>query len=296
LNNYRLLLLIFICSLLLFNSQTMVSAETQLSLEYQQKTSGQADLALGLDCSLFRCLELQSAYGFKDQNLSLGLVYQTKPKGAFNPYLGLGMEDLLNKTEKPWGEKTTLIVGVELKLDSFLPGVSLGLETKVIPAQLGKTDEPRLAPSLGLSVNYRLPKLSFPIGRPTNASEAEVQLLAKLVMAEAGDEPYEGQVAVAAVVLNRVKDPGFPKTIKDVIYDPGQFHTAAKLNTLTPSEAALRAAKAALAGNDPSNGACYFYNPKTSSTTGRDYFDNAFNTGKMKITAKIANHVFVKEN
>ncbi len=290
-HKYRLWLLILYCMLLLLGSQTIAAAETQLSLEYQQKTSGQSDLALGLDFSLFHYFELQSAYGFKDEDLSLALVYQTKPTGLFAPYLGLGVADLLNKTEKPFGEKTAFIVGVELKLDSFFPGASLGLETKVIPAQLGKTDEPRLAPSLGFSFNYRLPALSSPIG----ASNAEVRLLAQLIMAEAGDEPYEGQIAVAAVVLNRVKSENFPNTIKSVIYEPGQFHTANKLKRINPSETALRAANDALRGKDPSNGACYFYNPKTSSASGSNYFANAINSGKMKVSARIGNHVFVKE-
>jgi N-acetylmuramoyl-L-alanine amidase len=86
--------------------------------------------------------------------------------------------------------------------------------------------------------------------------------LAHLVQAEAGNQPFLGMVAVAAVVLNRVKAPGFPKTVSGVIFQPGQFESVANgTYWLPPSAEAYQAAQEALDGVDPTDGALYFYNP-----------------------------------
>ena len=103
-------------------------------------------------------------------------------------------------------------------------------------------------------------------GSGPKALQEELELLARIIYAEARGESFEGQVAVGAVVLNRVEHPAFPKTIKEVIYQPGQF-TAVKDRQieLTPNETAYRAAQAALEGYDPSDGAIFYYNPKTAT-------------------------------
>lgn len=91
----------------------------------------------------------------------------------------------------------------------------------------------------------------------------DIELLARIIHAEARGESFEGQVAVGAVVLNRVRHPSFPKTIKEVIYQPGQFTAVSdKQILLEPNEKAYLAAQAALEGQDPSNGAIFYYNPK----------------------------------
>lgn len=95
-------------------------------------------------------------------------------------------------------------------------------------------------------------------------SPADVDLLARLITAEADGEPYEGKVGVGAVVLNRVATPGFPKTIRDVIYQHGngiyQFEPVQNgwINRPASSDS-LKAAKEALGGADPTNGATYFF-------------------------------------
>lgn len=95
-------------------------------------------------------------------------------------------------------------------------------------------------------------------------SAADVDLLARLITAEADGEPYEGKVAVGAVVLNRVEAPGFPKTIREVIYQYAngiyQFEPVQNgwINRPASSDS-IRAAKEALAGADPTNGALYFF-------------------------------------
>ena len=95
----------------------------------------------------------------------------------------------------------------------------------------------------------------------------DLYLLAKLVHSEARGEVYAGQVAVAAVVLNRVKDSRFPNTIAGVIYQPWAF-TAINDGqfALEPNQTAYQAAKDAMNGWDPTYGAVYYYNPKTATS------------------------------
>lgn len=106
--------------------------------------------------------------------------------------------------------------------------------------------------------------LWIPAGTAPTAFPAtpwEKDLLARLVSAEAAGEPYLGQVAVAAVVLNRVRNPLFPDTIAGVIYQPYQFEPVLNGTIGQPATAsAWRAAVAALNGADPTGGALYFYN------------------------------------
>ena len=95
------------------------------------------------------------------------------------------------------------------------------------------------------------------------ASQANsVDLLARVISAEARGEPYSGQVAVGAVILNRVEHPSFPDTLSGVIYQPGAFTaiTDGQFNEAV-AESAYRAARDALNGTDPSGGAIYYYNP-----------------------------------
>lgn len=97
-------------------------------------------------------------------------------------------------------------------------------------------------------------------------NESETYLLGRLVHGEARGEPYVGKVAVAAVVLNRVKSASFPNTIAGVVYQSGAFDAVAdgQIN-LTPDEDSLRAARDALAGWDPTGGCLYYYNPVTAT-------------------------------
>lgn len=105
------------------------------------------------------------------------------------------------------------------------------------------------------------PAPTAPLKAVTAAANALVEL-AHLVQAEAGDQPFLGMVAVAAVVLNRVRAPGFPKTVAGVIFQPGQFDSVSNgTYWQSPSPAAYRAAQAALDGEDPTDGALYYYNP-----------------------------------
>jgi len=88
-------------------------------------------------------------------------------------------------------------------------------------------------------------------------------LLARLVSAEAEGEPYQGMVAVAAVMLNRVKDSKFPNTTSGVIFQPGAFESVSNglIWQRSPSNQAVSAARDALNGYDPTYGCLFFWNP-----------------------------------
>ena len=100
------------------------------------------------------------------------------------------------------------------------------------------------------------------------ASSNEKQLLARAVNGEARGEPYEGQVAVAAVILNRVRHSSFPNTISGVIYQPGAFTAVSDGQINVPideNSTVYKACNDALNGWDPSGGAIYYFNPDTAT-------------------------------
>lgn len=96
--------------------------------------------------------------------------------------------------------------------------------------------------------------------------DSEIELLAKVISAEARGESYEGQVAVGAVILNRVVHPSFPNTLSGVIYQKGAFSCVNDSNWYAPvADSAKRAAIDAMNGWDPSGGAVYYFNPKKTN-------------------------------
>lgn len=117
-------------------------------------------------------------------------------------------------------------------------------------------------------------------------TQSDITLLAKLIAAEARGESYKGQVAVGAVVLNRVEHSSFPDSIAGVIYQKGAFSCVNDSNwNVAPNETSLKAARDCINGWDPSGGAIYYYNPKKTS--------NSFMFSRPVITV-IGNHRFCK--
>lgn len=117
-------------------------------------------------------------------------------------------------------------------------------------------------------------------------SESDIKLLSKLIAAEARGESYTGQVAVGAVVLNRVAHPSFPDTIAGVIYQKGAFSCVNDSNwSVAGNETSLKAARDCVNGWDPSGGAIYYYNPAKTS--------NSFMWSRPVIKT-IGNHKFCK--
>ncbi len=93
-------------------------------------------------------------------------------------------------------------------------------------------------------------------------SESDVQLMATIISAEARGEPYQGQVAVGAVIMNRIAHPSFPNTLSGVIYQQGAFSCLYDGGVNAPvADSAYTAAREAINGSDPTGGAIYYYNP-----------------------------------
>ncbi len=141
----------------------------------------------------------------------------------------------------------------------------------------------------GVAGNKTLEKLGLAKSQQTEANNAgytdsDVYLLAKTIHAEARGESYIGQVAVGAVILNRVKSPEFPNTIAGVVYQPWAFTAVhdGQIN-LEPNEQAIRAAKDALSGWDPSYGCLFYYNPDKATS------EWIFST---QTVTKIGSHIF----
>lgn len=117
----------------------------------------------------------------------------------------------------------------------------------------------RTAEALGISLGGSVSASAY--------NESESYMLARLIHGEARGEPYVGKVAVAAVVLNRVKSAAFPNTIAGVIFQAGAFDAVADGQyNLTPDADSIRAAKDALNGWDPTGGCLYYFNPATATS------------------------------
>ena len=112
-----------------------------------------------------------------------------------------------------------------------------------------------------------LKALGIDAGGAADSNSGDVALLARLISAEARGEPYTGQVAVGAVVLNRMKHPSFPNTMSGVIYQPGAFSCMGDGQFDQPvADSCYQAARDALNGWDPSGGAIYYFNPVTATS------------------------------
>jgi N-acetylmuramoyl-L-alanine amidase len=99
-------------------------------------------------------------------------------------------------------------------------------------------------------------------------SSGDVALLAKVISAEARGEPYAGQVAVGAVILNRIRHPSLPGSVAGVVYEPGAFSCMNDGQINQPvADSAYRAARDAMNGSDPSGGAIYYFNPSTATSS-----------------------------
>lgn len=163
-----------------------------------------------------------------------------------------------------YGSKTRAAVVYFQRKNGLTPDGIVGNKTL---AALGISQKP--AASTGTNSSY---------------NDNDLNLLAHLIYGEARGESYTGQVAVAAVVLNRVKSSSFPNTISGVIYQPYAFTAVidGQIN-YTPNQTAYRAAKDALNGYDPTGGALYYYNPKSATSSW---------IFSRKVTTTIGNHVF----
>ncbi|HWQ41105.1 MAG TPA: spore cortex-lytic enzyme [Desulfosporosinus sp.] len=219
--------------------------------------------------------------------LAIGLIISIALSGI--AYAALG-DRLLGK-----GSKGPEVTELQKKM------AQLGYGVGTIDGKFGSTTEAaikRFQKDHGLRVDglagtQTIKELKRLTAQSTNASGKSVgfknidtNLLARCVNAEARGEPYTGQVAVAAVILNRIADPAFPKTVADIIYQPQAFSSVndGQIN-LPPSASALRAAQEAVSGTDPSGGAVFFFNPAKTK--------NKYIWSRPQIK-QIGNHMFTK--
>ena len=130
--------------------------------------------------------------------------------------------------------------------------------------------------------------LTTTLAENSGSRTSDVQLLARAINGEARGESYEGQVAVGAVILNRVKDPSFPNTIAGVIYQKGAFTAVSdgQINVpISEGSTVYKAAQDALNGWDPTNGCIYYFNPDTATSSW---------IWSKQIVKKIGKHNFCK--
>ena len=137
----------------------------------------------------------------------------------------------------------------------------------------------------GIAGPRTLEKIGLPTGE-TSSYNNDLNLLARIINGEARGESYTGQVAVGAVVLNRVRSSSFPNTISGVIYQPGAFTAVSDGQINKPVvQTCVNAARDAMNGWDPSGGALYYYNPAIATSSW---------IWSRPVGARIGNHVFCK--
>lgn len=155
---------------------------------------------------------------------------------------------------KNWGYYTGAVDGVY--------GAKTVAAVKYFQRKNGLTQDGVVGPATAAKMGVTLSSSGT-----TGYSNSDEYLLARCVYAEARGEPYVGQVAVAAVILNRVRSSSFPNTISGVIYQSGAFTCVAdgQIN-LTPNDSAFKAVRDAMSGWDPTNGCLYYYNPATATS------------------------------
>lgn len=169
------------------------------------------------------------------------------------------------ETDYSWGSRGSTVMEIQRRLKSWgyykgsVDGV-YGYQTYRAVRYFQSKNGLRVD---GVTGPRTLAALGINTGQTLAASGSrDLRLLANAINGEARGEPYIGQVAVGAVILNRTRNPKFPRTVAGVIYQPGAFTavTDGQIN-MSPSDSALRAARDALNGWDPSGGAIYYYNP-----------------------------------
>lgn len=138
-----------------------------------------------------------------------------------------------------------------------------GTATEAALKQYQKSND---LPQTGIADEATLKKMGITIGDIPTATDANVNLLARIISAEGRGESYVGQVAIGAVICNRIEHPSFPDTLQGVIYQNGEFTAIVDGQFNEPiAESAYYAARDALSGWDPTGGCVYYFNPKKTS-------------------------------
>lgn len=185
-------------------------------------------------------------------NIAIISVLQTADAATYQKGSSGSVVTQIQTKLKNWGYYTGSVDGIygsatESAVKGFQKKNGLTVDGKTGPATLR---------ALGIQTNDA-----------SSSTSADVELLARLISAESRGEPYSGQVAVGAVVLNRVKHPSFPNTLSGVVYQSGAFSCIGDGQFYEPiDKTAYQAARDALNGVDPSGGALYYYNPRKATS------------------------------
>lgn len=178
------------------------------------------------------------------------------------------------KVDGDFGEKTkNSVTWFQWKFGMKSDGI-VGAKTKLKLWKATKDWKPTaedLPPAAGGGGGAKAPaegsNAKLPASNNLGFTEKDLTMMANAVYGEARGEPYEGQVAVAAVIINRVKSSEFPNTVTGVIFQPGAFTAVSDGQIwLTPNETAFKAVKDAVSGWDPSDGCLYYFNPETATS------------------------------
>ncbi len=184
-----------------------------------------------------------------------------------------GKETVLLEENTPvisqYGSKGAEVTKIQQRLKNwgYFDGPVTGNYGSLTTEAVKKFQKAHGLPVTGNADTKTLEKIGLPTGTSSSSSgSSDYHLLARIISAEARGEPYVGQVAVGAVVLNRVEHPSFPDSVSGVVYQPGAFTaiTDGQINEAI-TESAYRAAREALNGSDPTGGAIYYYNPSKTS-------------------------------
>lgn len=162
-----------------------------------------------------------------------------------------------------FGLKSDGIVGAKTKLKLWNATKNWKPTAEELPG--GTSGNNASAGTAGSSGSSGTAKL--PASNDLGLTDKDMKMMANAVYGESRGEPYEGQVAVAAVILNRVRSSQFPNTATGVIFQPGAFTAVADGQIwLTPNDSALKAVKDAVSGWDPTDGCLYYFNPETATS------------------------------
>lgn len=182
---------------------------------------------------------------------------------GINLYYNMDME-----TASAWGSKGDEVIQIQTKLKNwgYYSGAIDGTYGTGTFNAVKKFQQKNGLKADGIAGSETLAALGLS-GSESKQSNNNLNLLARAISGEARGEPYEGQVAVGAVILNRVNHADFPNTIAGVVYQSGAFDSVSdgQIN-MEPTTSAIKAARDALNGWDPSGGSIYFFNPSTSTS------------------------------
>ncbi len=168
-----------------------------------------------------------------------------------------------------WGSKGAQVSAIQTKLKKwgyYFGTVDGVYGTKTYNAVKYFQSKNGLTPT-GVANTSTLNALGISTTTASSGNNNNIYLLAKAIAGESRGEPYLGQVAVGAVILNRTKNPNFPNSIPGVIYQPGAFTavTDGQIN-VAPPDSCVKAARDAMNGWDPTHGCIYYYNPATATS------------------------------